>query len=238
MLKISNSLINILFFTLLTISISINSDNNRITDFLSESFLENDFLTKTTKNSEFESEVESETKNKIDNNLYNLIVNYKKKLFQENIMKDFYFNSAVDTNKHLKTSGKAINKKFDKIFLQLSQGKNFESFFNTTSFTWEKISATGDIPKSTKGFSMVLSDTSMVIFGGRDLDDEKYNNDVHLFDLEEKTWTKITPEGLAPTPRAYHSAVIRGTVMWIFGGSSDAGYLNELYSFDLETVKK
>ena len=227
MIKFSITLINILFISLLAISTKSSNETN--TNFLSNAFLENKLKTDSINN---------------ENKLYDLIVEYKKKLIQDNIMKDFYYQTDIDESDSESNSNPNTNtnestdfnlkKKFENIFIQ-KENEKFESFFNTTQFTWEGISATGEAPKSRKGQSMVISDTFLVIFGGRDLDD-KYYNDVQMFDLQEKTWTTVTPIGAVPTPRAGHSAVIRGTTMWIFGGGSDAGYLNDLYSFDIDTV--
>jgi hypothetical protein len=228
-----------------------NKDSN--TNFIADTILQNKFLEEKIKEAAKLSK-NTNSEHQDDNNLFNLITDYKKNLFKENIMKNFYLHNNIhpytdndnnydininenNYNINYNSNIKDIKRKFDSIFLQKNKNTNFESFFNSTKFTWETITSKGETPKSTKGFSMVLSGTTIIIFGGRDLND-KYYNDMYFFDLQKKTWTKISPKGVSPKPRAYHSAIIRGTVMWIFGGSSDSGYLNDLYSFDLETVIK
>jgi len=44
---------------------------------------------------------------------------------------------------------------------------------------------------------MVLSKKHLIVFGGYNDNgiDYKYYNDVHLFDLENRTWRKIDPAG-------------------------------------------
>jgi len=42
--------------------------------------------------------------------------------------------------------------------------------------------------------------------------------------------------GDVPSARQGHSAVLHGTVMWVYGGSSSGGYSDELFSFNLENV--
>jgi hypothetical protein len=236
MLKFSNLLMNIIFLILLNITTLIKSNKDSNTNFISNSNLENKFLEERAKEeANLSKNINSKYGN--DNNLYNMITDFKKNLFQENTLEDFFINNEFYIkNQTSYLDIKDIKKKFENIFLQTNKNVNYESFFNSTKYTWETISSNGDIPKETKGFSMVLSGTTLIIFGGRDLND-KYYNEMYFFDLQQKSWTKILAKGLIPTPRAFHSAIIRGTTMWIFGGSSDTGYLNDLYSFDLETVK-
>ncbi|XP_046437306.1 kelch domain-containing protein 4-like [Daphnia pulex] len=68
---------------------------------------------------------------------------------------------------------------------------------------WEKINATLG-PSSRSGHRMVLCKKNLVVFGGYHDNglDYKYYNDVHLFDLESRTWRKIEPSGTAPSPRS------------------------------------
>lgn len=52
-------------------------------------------------------------------------------------------------------------------------------------------------PSSRSGHRMVLCKKNLVVFGGYHDNglDYKYYNDVHLFDLESRTWRKIEPSG-------------------------------------------
>lgn len=68
---------------------------------------------------------------------------------------------------------------------------------------WEKINATLG-PTSRSGHRMVLCKKQLVVFGGYHDNgmDYKYYNDLHTFDLESRTWRKIEPAGIAPSPRS------------------------------------
>ena len=44
--------------------------------------------------------------------------------------------------------------------------------------------------------------------------------------------------GDVPSARQGHTTVLHGMVMWLYGGSSKEGYLDDLYSFNLEKVYK
>ena len=113
--------------------------------------------------------------------------------------------------------------------------ENTESFFNTTEFVWENLPFLGEAPSPRRGQSVIIADTYLIVFGGSDLN-SKFYNDVFYFDLLKKNWMKVNAVGKIPTPRADHSAILYGTTMWVFGGASKDGYLNDLYSFNIETV--
>jgi len=42
--------------------------------------------------------------------------------------------------------------------------------------------------------------------------------------------------GIPPAAREGHTATVIGSTMYLFGGSGNNAYYNDLYSFDLETV--
>jgi len=49
-------------------------------------------------------------------------------------------------------------------------------------------------------------------------------------------WSKSPSTGDIPSKRQGHSATLYGSTLWVFGGSNSMGYLNDLYSLNLETV--
>lgn len=108
--------------------------------------------------------------------------------------------------------------------------------FNTKPFTWLNVTTLGSTPKPRKDYSFILADSFLVLFGGCNQDDEFYN-DLYFYDIIGQTWLRINQNGKIPSPRCGHTARIYGSKMWIFGGYSREGYLNDLYSLNLETVK-
>jgi hypothetical protein len=179
----------------------------------------------------------NETEN-TEENLFNLISEYRNKLLQKTI-----FAEIIKTEKN---KSEIINKKEEEyknlkkdllrtILIEKNKDEISESFFNSTEFIWENLPALGEAPSPRRGHSMVLADTYLIVFGGSDLN-SKFYNDVYYFDLLKKTWIKANCVGNIPTPRADHSAVVYGTTMWVFGGASSSGYLNDLYSFNIENV--
>jgi len=173
-----------------------------------------------------------------EENLFSLISEYIKKL-----LKNTTFPEIINKNESISKTKKERDIKIHQIdllrtiLIQNSKEEQIESYFNTTEFVWENIAALGEAPTPRRGHSMVLADTYLIVFGGSDLN-SKFYNDVYYFDLIKKLWMKVNCVGSIPTPRADHSAVIYGSTMWVFGGASNTGYLNDLYSFNIETVKQ
>lgn len=171
-------------------------------------------------------------------NIFDLISKHKNKLLKKLIFSELAKNDSTISkqNKQKKQKNSIVEKNlYQSILLENITEQKFEPFFNSTEFIWENMPTQGEAPSPRRGHSMILADTYLVIFGGSDLD-SKFYNDVYFFDLLKKTWMKVNTLGNVPSPRADHSAVLYGTTMWIFGGASSEGYLNDLYSFNIENV--
>lgn len=176
----------------------------------------------------------SSSHSRSDSDDFDIYIEEKKnELSKYHNLEDDYFNIG----NIIQNEKKIVEKKIlESILLEKnSQNSNIEEFFNTKEFIWEKLNSQGEVPKPRRGHSMVLIESLIVIFGGSDLNNNFYN-DLYIFDLLKNTWMKINHFGDIPSPRAEHSAVVYGTTIWIFGGASRDGYLNDLYSFNIETV--
>ena len=75
--------------------------------------------------------------------------------------------------------------------------------FHFSSKRWEKVTASGG-PSARSGHRMLALKKQLLVFGGfhDNLRDCKYFNDVHSFNLETRTWTKLVTTGL---PSSYWS---------------------------------
>ena len=113
--------------------------------------------------------------------------------------------------------------------------KIHDSFFRSQPFVWSNITTSGNIPSPRKSYTAVLADSFIVIFGGC-LNDYNFHNELFFYDILAQTWINIKQSGKVPSPRCGHTARIFGSIMWIFGGYSAEGFLDDLYSFDFETV--
>lgn len=62
--------------------------------------------------------------------------------------------------------------------------------------------------------------------------------DVHCFDVQSQKWTRLTPVGDPPSPRAAHAATAVGTMVVIQGGIGPAGLsTDDLHVLDLTQAK-
>jgi hypothetical protein len=96
--------------------------------------------------------------------------------------------------------------------------------------------------------SLAFIDHHVIVFGGKD-SGGAFLNDVHIFDIRNLAWSgalyrpwcctlselqdAVSPEvGAAPSPRYQHTASSVGMRMYIFGGATDAGLVNDVRVFD------
>lgn len=89
--------------------------------------------------------------------------------------------------------------------------------------TWEQIKAPG-APSGRSGHRMVLTKRQLLVFGGfhESIRDYIYYNDVHSFNLDTFTWSRLQPSGTAPCPRSacQMTPTPDGNGVIIYGGYS------------------
>jgi len=73
----------------------------------------------------------------------------------------------------------------------------------------------------------------VVIFGGATY--EGGFNDVLSFDVRAEQWTRHNSVGASPSPRYLHGACRVADSMFVFGGYSEIGLLNDRWQFTLDT---
>jgi N-acetylneuraminic acid mutarotase len=107
-------------------------------------------------------------------------------------------------------------------------------FFNYQPFVWTELTTKNEGPIERRGHSSLIADTYMIVFGGCYMESKCYN-DLFFLDLRSQQWIAVPTSGKVPSARQGHSAVLYGSTMWVYGGSSSEGYLSDLYSLNLET---
>ncbi|XP_041354748.1 nitrile-specifier protein 5-like isoform X2 [Gigantopelta aegis] len=99
---------------------------------------------------------------------------------------------------------------------------------------WSKVLPDGTPPIPRTGSSSTTIGIRLYIFGGRtglQLGGTVLN-DLHVLDLKANTWHQVRTNGNPPLPRYLHSMIAIGNTIYVFGGCSEFGRLNDLYSFD------
>ena len=108
-------------------------------------------------------------------------------------------------------------------------------FQASNPFQWIPIIPTSEQPSPRGGHSLDIVGEYLIIFGGCNLDILCYN-DLYYFNTRSKEWFKPKTFGDPPSPRNGHTSVLHGSFLYIFGGASMKGLLNDLYKYDLENV--
>ena len=99
-------------------------------------------------------------------------------------------------------------------------------------YEWQQVKdSRGLLPNQRGGHSAVVIGRLLYIFGGCNEYMQCFN-DLHSFDTSTKTWTRLNSTGTPPSPRGGHSAVLIGTRMLVFGGSSQSFHYNDLHEYD------
>jgi N-acetylneuraminic acid mutarotase len=108
--------------------------------------------------------------------------------------------------------------------------RRVKRFSNIPSFgyRWHKVNAQGVVPSRREGHSATAVEDLIVTFGGCYLD-KKCMNDVNVFNTRSNMWVRPAIDGLPPVEREGHTATIVGSLMYVYGGSSQVGYLDDVY---------
>ena len=69
--------------------------------------------------------------------------------------------------------------------------------------------------------------------------DEKLLDDLWAFDTDSKTWSEVDAKDKesAPSPRSFHTSVVVGECIYIFGGCPKEGRQADLHRFDTRTKR-
>ncbi len=109
--------------------------------------------------------------------------------------------------------------------------------FTFASRKWEAIKPTCALPEARAGHSAVVYKDKLIIFGGKNEENEKLN-DVWSFTVPTHNWQKLTTNSQAVLPRSGHSATVHNNYMLVFGGILDVTKeLDDMLLFDLEMKK-
>ncbi|RKP33878.1 hypothetical protein BJ085DRAFT_39687 [Dimargaris cristalligena] len=98
---------------------------------------------------------------------------------------------------------------------------------------WQFLSPVNNLYPPKRAFhSSCIYDNKLYIFGG--CDSERFFNDLWVFDLVEKTWSILKPQGEIPPPRASHSSFIIDGYMVILGGQQNNKKITkDTYAYNL-----
>jgi leucine-zipper-like transcriptional regulator 1 len=106
--------------------------------------------------------------------------------------------------------------------------------FDFQTSTWSQVATNGDTPRCRYRCTCVIFGDNMILHGGHD--GTVHLQDTYLFRFDTLTWSALTlTDGIVPSPRDSHIAVVHNESMFIYGGSTGSA-VGDFHELNLETL--
>ncbi|OLY78480.1 Tip elongation aberrant protein 1 [Smittium mucronatum] len=106
---------------------------------------------------------------------------------------------------------------------------------DTNEFDSAIVKANGYTPEPREGHASAFIGRTMFVFGG-ELEDGRCDDNLYAFNIGNEMWYKVPVSGKPLIGRKGHSAVSISSSLYIFGGTVDGYYLQDLTAFDVRVA--
>ncbi|OMJ28974.1 Tip elongation aberrant protein 1 [Smittium culicis] len=106
---------------------------------------------------------------------------------------------------------------------------------DTNEFEASIVKANGYTPEPREGHASAFIGRTMFVFGG-ELEDGHCDENLYAFNIGNEMWYKVPVTGNTLIGRKGHTAISISSSLYIFGGTVDGYYLNDLTVFDVRVA--
>ncbi|KAJ2346105.1 hypothetical protein GGF43_005058, partial [Coemansia sp. RSA 2618] len=108
---------------------------------------------------------------------------------------------------------------------------------DTTTWEVRRVRASGSMPAPREGHTATFIGRTMFVFGG-EVESRVCDDSLYAYNMANCTWYKVPMQGDMLVGRKGHTTVPVGSKMFVFGGTTNGVFLNDLVSFDVRAATK